>query len=168
LFNFVGLKAKYMRLFSFILFFVLFPLITFAQNSNQHQSGDVFRRIEEKSDNEIRFQQDSAIHNLVLKHIAKNKRNPGIEGYRIRIYADLGTQAREESEKVRAEFYEKFPEIPIYRDYDDSWWKVYVGDFRTKIEAIKSLKEIRREFPSAFVVPDRINFPELNESNDKE
>ena len=152
-----------MKFFPFILFFVLFPLITLAQqNSKQQYAGDVFRTIENKSNNDIRFQQDSAIHNLILKHIAKNKKNPGVEGYRIRIYADLGTQAREESEKVRAEFYEKFPEIPIYRDYDDSWWKVYVGDFRTKIEAIKSLKKIRKAFPSAFVVPDRINFPELN------
>ena len=152
-----------MRLFSFILFILITPLITLGQNSGKESSSDVFRSIENKSDNNIRFQQDSAIHNLVLKHIVKNRRNPQIEGYRIRIFADLGTQAREESEEVRAEFYEKFPEISVYREYDDSWWKVYVGDFRTKIEAIKSLKKIREEFPSAFIVPDQINFPDLNE-----
>jgi len=163
LFIFGHSKAKPMRLFAFTLFILLIPLVIFGQDSGEKSSGDVFRNIEDKSGNNIRFQQDSAVHNLVLKHIAKNRRNPQIDGYRIRIFADLGTQAREESEKARAEFYEEFPEIPVYREYDDSWWKVYVGDFRTKIEAIKSLKKIRPEFPAAFVVPDRINFPDLNE-----
>ncbi|MGM0530140.1 MAG: SPOR domain-containing protein [Bacteroidota bacterium] len=156
-----------MRLFYFILLLVLLPLITLGQENSIQLPRDVFNQIEDKSDNNIRFQQDSAINNLVLKHIAKNKENPEVDGYRIRIYADLGTEAREESEEVRAEFHEEFPEIPIYRNYDDSWWKVYVGDFRTKIEAIKYLKKIRSEFPSAFVVPDKINFPELNESKDE-
>ncbi|MFP4620219.1 MAG: SPOR domain-containing protein [Bacteroidales bacterium] len=152
-----------MNVFSFLLFFVLFPLVALSQQDTEKKlSENVFRKIEEKSDNNITFQQDSAIHNLILQHISKNKKNPEIEGYRIRIYADLGTQARKDSEEVRAEFYEKFPDIPVYRDYDNSWWKVYVGDFRTKIEAIKSLKKVREEFPSAFVVPDEINFPELN------
>ena len=151
-----------MRPFSFLLFLFLFPLIALSQQDSKQSSPDVFRKIEKVGN--IHIQQDSAIHNLVLKHIAKNKKNPSIDGYRIRIYADLGTQARKDSEEIRAEFYEKFPEIPIYRDYDDSWWKVYVGDFRTKIEAIKTLKKIREEFPSAFVVPDKINFPDLDET----
>lgn len=157
-----------MRLFSFILFLVFSSLVTLGQqDSIQQLSEDVFKKIEDKSDNNIRFQQDDAIHNLVLKHIAKNKKDPGIEGYRIRIYSDLGTHARDESENVKAEFYEKFPEIPVYREYDDPYYKVYVGDFRSKIEAIKSLKKIRKRYPSAFVVPDEINFPELNESNNE-
>lgn len=155
-----------MKLFPLILLLILFPLITLSQQDSKQASQDVFSKIENKSDNNIRFQQDSSVHNLVLKHIAKNRKNPGIEGYRIRIYSDLGTHARDESENVKAEFYEKFPEIPVYREYDDPYYKIYVGDFRSKIEAIKSLKKIRTEYPSAFVVPDRINFPELNESND--
>lgn len=152
-----------MKLYSFILVLFLFPLTSLGQqNSLQRKRLDVFIEIEKKSHNNIRFQQDSAIHNLVLRHIEKNKRDPRISGYRIRIYSDLGTHARKESEKVKAEFYEKFPEIPVYRDYVQPYYKVYVGDFRTKIEAIKSLKRIRREFPSAFVIPDKINLPELN------
>ncbi|MFP4041249.1 MAG: SPOR domain-containing protein, partial [Bacteroidales bacterium] len=63
---------------------------------------------------------------------------------------------------IRTEFYEQFPDIPIYREYDSPYFKIYVGDFRTKIEAIKSLKKIQKHFPSAFVVPDTINYPELN------
>jgi hypothetical protein len=152
-----------MHLPSLILVFILFPLFSWSQQDQLEQrSKDVFKNIEYKSNHDIRFEQDSAIHNLVLRHIAGNRQNPKISGFRIRIYSDLGTHAREESENVKAEFYEKFPEIPVYREYDDPYYKVYVGDFRSKIEAIKSLKKIRREFPSAFVIPDKINFPELN------
>mgnify|MGYP006306684625 CR=1 FL=1 len=152
-----------MRFMTVILFFGLLPLIGFSQGSSVEEgSGEIFSKIENTSDHNIRIQQDSSVRQLILRHVAKNRKNPRIEGYRIRIYSDLGTHAREEWQNVKAEFYEKFPEIPVYQDYDEPYYKVYVGDFRTKIEAVKFLKKIRKEFPSAFVVPDQINFPELN------
>jgi hypothetical protein len=152
-----------MRQVSVVVLLMFFPICGISQQDSLERSPrDIFRHIELKSHQKIQFEQDSGIHNLVLKHIAKSKVKPGIEGYRIRIYADLGTHAREESEEVRAEFHENFPEIPVYRDYDDNWWKVYVGDFRTKVQAVKTLKKIRRVFRYAFVVEHQINFPELN------
>ena len=42
------------------------------------------------------------------------------------------------------------------------YFKVRVGDFRTKIEAIKLFQSISKEFPGAYFVPDVINFPDLN------
>ena len=124
--------------------------------------GDIFNQIRSQSQGSISFQQDSVIRDLVNKHITRNRQNPGTQGYRIRIYSDLGTHARDESSEFKTRFYENFPEIPVYRDYVRPYYKVYVGDFRTKIEAIKSLKRIKNEFPKAFIVPDHINFPELD------
>ena len=146
-----------------ILILTLCSVSSMAQSNQAGSQGDdIFQQIRFNSRGEITFQQDSMIRELVIKHVKKNRNNPGMEGYRIRIYSDLGTHARDESSEYRTQFYEKFPEIPIYRDYVRPYYKVYVGDFRTKIEAIKSLKRIKREFPSAFIVPDRINFPELD------
>ena len=130
-------------------------------DSLARHTNDVFKKIEMQSEGRITFSQSDSIHNLILKHIAYNKQKDGISGYRINIYRDLGTQARKESQEVRARFYEEFPDIPVYMKYDSPYFKVYVGDFRTKIEAIKKLKEISRIFPSAFVVPDHINYPEI-------
>lgn len=124
-------------------------------------TNDIFIDIENHSNGRITFFQNDSIHNLVLKHIASNRQKSKISGYRIRIYSNLGTDARKESQRIRANFYENFPEIPVYLKYDSPYFKVYVGDFRTKIEAIKSLKKIKRKYPSAFVVPDQINYPEL-------
>lgn len=126
-------------------------------------SANIFEKIQSKSQGKIRFQQDSLIQDLVFRHMIQNQQNPKINGYRIRIYSDLGTHARKESEEYKARFYENFRDIPIYQNYDRPYWKVYVGDFRTKIEAIKSLKKVKREFPAAFIVPDQINLPELDE-----
>ena len=141
-----------------------FFLPAMAQNeASGKQAANIFEKIQYKSQGKIRFQQDSLIGDLVVRHMIKNKQNPRIDGYRIRIYSDLGTHARKESEEYKARFYENFPDIPIYQDYDRPYWKVYVGDFRTKIEAIKSLKKVKREFPAAFIVPDQINLPELDE-----
>ncbi len=124
---------------------------------------DIFTQIERESHGNIRFHQDSLIRELIFRHTLQNKQNPRIEGYRIRIYSDLGTHAREESEEYKTRFYENYPDIPVYREYVRPYYKVYVGDFRTKIEAIKSLKKIKRQFPSAFIIPDKINLPALDE-----
>ncbi len=121
----------------------------------------IFRKIEQDSRGNIRFYQNDSIQNLVLKHIIKNKKQDGIPGYRIRIFSDVGRNARSNSEKVKIEFYEKYSGIPVYRKYDSPYFKVYIGDYRTKIEALKCLKKIKSDYPGAFVVPDQINYPEL-------
>jgi hypothetical protein len=40
-----------------------------------------------------------------------------------------------------------------------------VGDFRTKSEAMELLSRIKREFPSAFVVKESIEFPVVDKDN---
>jgi len=143
-----------------MMIFLLFSVASMGQSRGK--GGDIFDRIRSQSAGNITFQQDSVVRDLVGKHIAKNKENPGTQGYRIRIYSDLGTHARKESEEYKTRFYENFSNTPIYRNYVQPYYKVYVGDFRTKAEALKSLKEIKNVFPKAFIVPDHINFPELD------
>ncbi|MFP4448408.1 MAG: SPOR domain-containing protein [Bacteroidota bacterium] len=150
------------RLVIFSAIFCFFLTDALSQSSTLiDNTTDIFRKIEDQSGGKIKFSQNDSINKLIRKHIAHNENKDGIRGYRIRIYSNLGTGAREESQEIRTEFYEKFPDIPIYREYDSPYFKIYVGDFRTKIEAIKSLKKIQKHFPSAFVVPDTINYPEL-------
>jgi len=134
----------------------------FAQSSN----GDILTKIQQKNnsgDGEVIIFQDMRINDLVYHHIEYNKQKGGVPGYRIRIFSDLGNTARDESQVTKAKFYELFPEIPIYREYDSPYFKVYVGDFRTKIDAIKVFKQIKHYFPGAFIVPDQINYPSLEE-----
>ena len=91
-----------------------------------------------------------------------------MEGFRIQIYNSSNRNAREESGKVRAEFLNKFPEseYPDIKSYTQfaqpGYYKIRVGNFRTKTEATKLFLLISKEFPNAYLVPDIINFPDLN------
>ncbi len=147
----------------FILFFksTLFGQIEYDDNVSK----DILSKLQEKVDGtgEIIIFQDMRINELVYNHIEQNKRKGGVPGYRIRIFSDIGTGARDASQKSKARFYELFPEIPIYIEYDSPYFKVYVGDFRTKIDALKEFNRIKRYFRSAFIVPDKINYPDLEE-----
>jgi len=152
------------RKISLILFLLIFTMsgkLNAQADSIASKAKDIFSKIERNSEGNIQFIQSDSLKNLVLKHIVKNRKQNGIPGYRIRIFSDVGRNARSNSEKVKTEFYEKYSGIPVYRKYDSPYFKVYVGDYRTKIEALKCLKKIRSDYPGAFVVPDRINYPEL-------
>lgn len=87
--------------------------------------------------------------------------NPSREriGYRVRIFFDNRQSARSESESAMRRFESSYPGIPTYRSYENPYFKVTVGDFRTKSEALSLLQRIKGDFPSAFVVKGMIQFP---------
>ncbi|MGM0496908.1 MAG: SPOR domain-containing protein [Bacteroidota bacterium] len=152
---------KKISLILFLLSVIVSGKIHAQADSIASTSKDIFSRIERNSEGKIQFSQSDSLKNLVLKHIAKNRNQDGIQGYRIRIFSDVGRNARSNSEEVKTEFYEEYSDIPVYRKYDSPYFKVYVGDYRTKMEALKCLKKIKDNYPSAFVVPDQINYPEI-------
>ena len=149
----------------FVFCLIVLSFIYYNLFSQEMKENNIFSEIEKIEENkgEIMIFQDMRINELVYNHSEQNKRKAGVPGYRIRIYSDLGSGARDQSQSIKARFYEIFPEIPIYREYDSPYFKVYVGDYRTKIDALKDFNNIKRYFPSAFIVPDKINFPELEE-----
>ena len=82
-------------------------------------------------------------------------------GYRIRLFFDNKQTARVESEELEKAFQELFPQIPTYRSYTNPFFKVVVGDYRTKSEAIRELKKILPSFPKAIVVKESIWYPAI-------
>ena len=103
--------------------------------------------------------QDQAIDTLVSRHILMNASKEGIDGWRIQIYRGGHRTANEDSNKVRARFMEEYPELPTYRTFDrPNWFKVKVGDFRTREEAAKIFFEIQKRYPDAYLIQDVISF----------
>ena len=82
-------------------------------------------------------------------------------GYRIRLFFDNKQTARVESEELEKAFKEQFPQIPTYRSYTNPFFKVVVGDYRTKSDAIRELKNILPYYPKAIVVKESIYFPAI-------
>jgi hypothetical protein len=84
-----------------------------------------------------------------------------IVGYRVRIFFDNSQTARVKSNEMLEEFRLQYPQVPVYLNYENPYFKVTVGDFRTKSDAAKFLNEIKHIYPSGFLVKEEINYPML-------
>lgn len=148
-----------------ILFFVLLGfLFPVCMAQVYFKTSDLFQTSEaNKRGGTLNIIQDPGVDTLISRYVLTNKMLDGqMMGFRIQIYRSSIRTAREESNKVRAEFMIEFPDIPSYVLYDKpAYFLVKVGDYRTKIEGTKQLYLVRRKFPNAYLVMDKINFPDL-------
>jgi len=111
------------------------------------------------SDTAIHIYESSDVKSTMLKNAEYTRHTGGtFPGYRIQI--NFG-QDRNQANKVRNDFSGKYPGIPTYMAYQQPYFKVNVGDFRTKLEATKNLNMVRKSYPGSFIVKDKINPPPL-------
>lgn len=98
----------------------------------------------------------------VYRELVNNER--GISGFRVQVFMDSGSQARLRTQRARAEFESKYPEVNAYITYDEPNFKLRVGDFRTRLDARRFMDQIAEDYPpgSVYIVLDTINFPELD------
>jgi len=103
--------------------------------------------------------QDPAIDTLINRHILANASKQGVDGWRIQIYRGGHRTANEDSNKVRARFMEEYPAIATYRTFDrPNWFKIKVGDFRTREEAAVVYFDILKRYPDAYLIRDVIGY----------
>lgn len=107
---------------------------------------------------DVKVYQSQAIVDALKKQVASNPSRT-ISGYRVRIFFDNSQSARNSSEATLARFCAGHPGIAAYRSFQSPYFKVTVGDLRTKSEAMELLERIKGEFPSAFIVKENINYP---------
>jgi len=136
----------------------------FAQNIENQAQGDFFSYIQQSSPNggSVTITQDASVKSLVNKHIEINKKGEGSPGYRIRIFSDSGNDARKKAENIASEFEKNFTGTKSYLEYNTPNFRVLVGDFRSKTDANKYLKQIAVNYPSAFIIEDLISYPNFN------
>jgi hypothetical protein len=109
----------------------------------------------------LQIRQDPRITDLLVRHSQINQRRHGTDGFRLEIYFGSESKAREKAVRVKNEFNLVFPNIPSYLLFQTPNFKVRVGDFRNKSEALKTKAYIASKYPNAFIVKDFIRFPEL-------
>ena len=102
------------------------------------------------------IEMEEKVGELLDRHIKLNKKRKGILGWRLQIHSDTD---REKAKKIRISFMLKFPEIHAYLDHKEPYFKVTVGDFYTRLEALKVQNEIRKKYTS-YIVPSNINIME--------
>jgi hypothetical protein len=117
--------------------------------------------IEPEPKGNVEIIQDSRIDSIVKMHVAYNKSQDGIMGFRVQIFFDAGNNSLERAEAVALEYQTLFPTDTAYISFTEPYYKVRVGDFRTRLEAEGFMQKILADYPNAFVIKDRIRFPEL-------
>lgn len=98
----------------------------------------------------------SEIVNANLRH------TPGaLNGFRIVIYMDNSQTARGGAAAARSRFNTLNIGEPTYLTYDNPYFKVSVGNYVSKEEAMQTLGKIKEIFPDAFITQAHINVMEF-------
>lgn len=77
-----------------------------------------------------------------------------IDGFTIQVFAGI---KREEAMNVKKQLATSIPSLESELQYAQPNFRVKVGRYFTRLEAEKDFEQIRRVFPSAIVVPDKIS-----------
>ena len=90
--------------------------------------------------------QDKCIDDLMLKFNQANAAKGTIRGYRVKIFADNSSEARRLMNEAKAKFMGNFPNDETYLEVKAPDWRLYVGNYRTKIDAMHAKKQLEKYF----------------------
>jgi len=144
-------------LLAVFLFFCGLGLVS-AQETVGDDIYDLLRRSASGA-GKVEILQPRKLAEALANYKARNAQHPGMDGFRVRIYRDLGKNARAMSESIMANVLERYPGLRAYRTFDSPYYKVSVGDCRTRFEAYVLRQRLLALYPRSFVVTERINFP---------
>ena len=140
----------------FVLLFACFMIPAGAQTS----TGDIFSYFRSPGKpGKLVIIQDADIQARVNVYLSQQAKLNGIRGFRISIYFGSGQDSKKTAELTRANFVTRYPGVNCHTKFEYPYFKVYVGDFRTRSEALKFLKEIEYYYPDAFIREDIVEFP---------
>ena len=106
----------------------------------------------------VHVQQSAAVRQAVNQYISANQSKP-LTGYRIRVFYDNSPQARTRSESIERSLKEQYPGLEVYRSFESPNYKVLIGDFRSKDEALRVFNALKRTYPTAYIIKETINYP---------
>lgn len=106
----------------------------------------------------VKVNQSDAVRAAFNRYVAANASRT-MTGYRIRVFYESSQSARARSESIARSISANYPGVGVYRTFDSPNFKVSVGDFRTKDEALKMFNELKSAYPTALLLKETINYP---------
>jgi hypothetical protein len=148
-----------------LLRFLFIPAGLFLAFSMQAQtpSVDVFAWLQTRIPGQgiIQIRQDNTIRDKVNLHLAQQRSMKGIWGYKISIFRGSGQTTRKDAELTRSKFISKYENVECKLEFEYPNWKVYVGSFRTKSEALQFLHKISTDYPDEpFIREGIVSYPD--------
>ena len=103
----------------------------------------------------LKIDAPASLDELILR-VKLSSAHSVLEGYRVQIFSggDL-----ESANTIRGNFIELYPDQQGYRIWVQPTFRVRVGNFQSRNDAINFANQIKKDFPGAFVVPDQIEKP---------
>ena len=126
----------------------MFPIFVFSQSDTTFNTKGEIISINQKG-----------VDKLVSKYKQILKKTGGVEGWRIQL---IFKAQKEEILPYQIKFTNLYPEIPVQIAFDSPNYKLTVGNFRTRNQALKIKHQISKNFPGAYPVPIIID-PDLLE-----
>jgi hypothetical protein len=97
--------------------------------------------------------QDQKIEQLLKEKRRINMNNPSNEHYKIQIF--YGNS--DESKKKLQEFKKEFKDVDATIIYNSPNYKVWIGNYKTRIEVEKMFLEIKKKYPNALIMKPNAN-----------
>ncbi len=91
--------------------------------------------------------QDKKITTLLEVKKEMNKNESDSDRYKIQIYSGN----RSSAEAAQREFNSNFTDWKASIEYETPNFKIWAGNYRTRLEADRALKKIKSKFPNAFI-----------------
>lgn len=85
--------------------------------------------------------------------------SPQIVGYRIQLFFDDNKTAVDEA---RSKFLNLHPKVDTYVIYTAPNYFLKAGDFRSQMDAEKIKATVDAQFPTAFIVKEKVNLPRVD------
>jgi hypothetical protein len=115
---------------------------------------------QEETANDSTAYKTHTIQDYRIEKLSKNYSSVfQLSGYRIQIYSG---NKKQPARQARLKFSQLHKNIKAHESYQQPNFKVRVGDFKTKLEALKFQKELLKYFPNCFIVKDDIDIEELS------
>jgi len=148
-----------------ILFLLSFNLSAQEETKNLSETGFIVNY--SKDGGTVNIIQDNRLNVVVSNHILSNKNRPTM-GWRVQIYFGQGQSAKAKAENVKKSFLKKYPDVSAYLIYEAPYFKVRVGNYKTKFEARKMKVELDGQFEKIFLIEDKIKLNSEEEENEDE
>ena len=79
----------------------------------------------------------------------------GISEYTIQVYVG---RSRELAKNAKRKIYSVLPDSEPFIQWSAPLFRVKVGSFYNSIEAMKDLNELKKKFPSAIIIPEKVKY----------
>ena len=112
--------------------------------------------------------QDESLNVLMQKHVELNSEIKYMPGYRLQVFFSSSREARTEALQIQKRFRIQYPEVGVYVEYKAPYWRVQIGDFKTKAEVVRWQKTLIDKYPNSWVKREMVLIKpnEKKENND--